>query len=334
MTLLLNPVVVKVLVASLIAVFAFIVGAAVIHKLGSGISAEHSPVSSDALAAYESVIQRLRHQEQQLEVLRRAESDRAQASESISAAVLANLSSGVLLFNSNGLVEQANDVARKILALIAPSGLHARDVFRAVTQVRMETGDPAGAAPFLADAIASTLQDGTAFRRLEADFELPADQRILGLTISPVRRQDGSILGATCLISDLTEITRLTADMRLRDHLAALGEKSAGVAAQFQKALALISTCTHKLTVEDDVAALRQFAFRIDAESKQLNRALSDFIDSTQPASPRRSADLRALLEDVVGHHGGTLRVSTDASGTTFTISVPAAPRVRAAAMV
>ena len=336
MILLLNPVAAKVAVASLIAALAFIAGATLIHKLGSGISADHSAASPDALAAYESIIQRLRHQEQQLEVMRRAESDRAQTSESISAAVLANLSSGVLLFNINGLVEQANDAARKILELAAPSGLHARDVFRSVKQVRRETAEPAGSAPFLAEAIASTLRDGATFRRLEADSESsPGESRILGLTISPVRRQDGTILAAACLISDLTEITRLSAEMRLRDNLAALGEMSAGMASQFHKSLALISTYAHKLTVEDDIATLRQFAFKIDAESKLLSDSVSDFLDTTWPnVSRREPGEIRSLLEDLVARRGGTLNVITDASGTTFTISVPAARRVRAATMV
>ena len=331
MMLFLNPVAMKVLVTSLIAALAFIAGATLIHKLGSGISAERSPVSADALAAYESVIQRLRHQEQQLEVMRRAESDRAQDSESISAAVLTNLSSGVLLFNANGMLEQANDAGRKILELPASLGLYAQDVFHAVTQVRLETGDPAGAAPFLTEAIAATLTEGTAFRRLAADCESAGDKRIVGLTISPVRRRDGTILGAACLISDLTEITHLTAEMRLRDNLAALGEMSAGIAAQFEKSLAHISTCAHKLTVEDDVAAQRQYAFRIDAESKQLSRALSDLLE---PKGPRQDQELRTQLESIVARHGGTLKVSSDTSGTTFTISVPAAQRARAAAMV
>jgi C4-dicarboxylate-specific signal transduction histidine kinase len=119
--------------------------------------------------------------------------------------------------------------------------------------------------------------------------------------------------------------------MQLRDNLAALGEMSAGIAAQFEKSLAHISTCAHKLTVEDDVAAQRQYAFRIDAESKQLSRALSDLLE---PKGPRQDQELRTQLESIVARHGGTLKVSSDTSGTTFTISVPAAQRARAAAMV
>lgn len=439
MILFLNPVVGKVLLASMIAAFFFIAGAILIHRLGLGMaSTQRAPgVSPDALAAYESVIQRLRHQEQQLEVMRRAESDRAQASESISAAVLANLNSGVLLFNANGLVAQVNDAARRILDLTAPCGARARDAFRGVIEVRKETGESAGPAHFLAQAVDSTLQEGATFRRLEADYRTEAgENRILGLTISPVRRQDDAIIGAACLISDLTEVSRLTAETRFHENLAALGEMSAGMATQFQKSLALISSYAQKLTMEDDVAAARQFAFRITAESKKLSRTIGDFLEFTHPQSSHSEAiAIRSLLEDcarecnidlvadsleddvvvsgdpaalrqaflnllrnsaeaarngaqvrvvvraeedgermrivlrdngvgipsehlskvfvpfyttkpegtglglalvhrIVTQHGGTLHVTSGPSGTTFTISVPAARRARVAAMV
>src|SRR5579872_3066148 len=281
--LLLHPVLAKVLLASMIVVVVCVLGALIIHRLASGITTlDRAPgVSHDALAAYESVIHRLRHQEQQLEVLRRAESERAQTSESISAALIANLSSGVLLFNGDGLVQQANDSVRTILDLPAPSGLHARDVFRGVKQVRRETGEPAGPSLFLAEAIDSTLQDGSTYRRLEADYQCAAGDRVLGLTISPVRRQDG-IIGAACLISDLTEPARLAREMRVRDNLAALGEISTGLAAHFQKSLAIVSSYAQKLTMEDDMAAVRQHAFRITAETKKMARTLDDFREFTQ----------------------------------------------------
>lgn len=290
MMLLLNPVVMKVFVGSLIALVFFALGAMLIHRLANGIAAsEHSSAPShDALAAYESVIHRLRHQEQQLEIMRRAESDRAQTSESISAAVLANLSSGVLLFNSDGLVQHANDAARDILDLTAPCGSHARDVFRAVKQVRLESGEDAGPAYFLAQAIDSTLHEGTTFRRLEADYPSSSgDVRVFGLTISPVRRQD-SIIAAVCLISDITEAARLSSEAR-DDSRTALRDMCSGMASQSQKSLAMIANYAHKIGMEDDLAAVRQHAFRITAETDRLSRAVGDFLELTRTESPTSS---------------------------------------------
>lgn len=300
MILLLHPVLAKIMLASMMVVMVCLLGALAIHRLASRITTlDRAPgVSHDALAAYESVIHRLRHQERQLEVLRRAESDRAQKSESISAAVIANLSSGVLLFNTDGLVQQANDSAHAILDLPAPAGWHARDVFRGVKQVRRENGEVAGPALFLVQAIDSALRDGATYRRLEVDYHCDHGDRVLGLTISPVRGQEG-ILGAACLISDLTEVTRLQRDMRMRENLAALGEISAGLAAQFQKSLAIVSSFGQKLTMQDDMAAVRQHAFRITAETKKMARTLEDFREFTVPdAAGSEQVGLRSLLED------------------------------------
>lgn len=318
MILLLSPVVVKVFVGSLIALVFFAVGAMLIHRIANGIGASgrSSAPSHDALAAYESVIHRLRHQEQQLEIMRRAESDRAQTSESISAAVLANLSSGVLLFNSDGLVQQANDAARDLLDLTAPCGSHARDVFRDVKQVRLENGENAGPAYFLAEAIDSTLHEGTTFRRLEADYHSSTvGDRVLGLTISPVRRQD-SIIAAVCLISDITDATRLSSEAR-DDSRAALSDMCSGMASQFQKSLAVIANYAHKVGMEDDVATLRQHAFRITAETEKLNRAVGDFLELTHAESTTDNdhGSVRAAATETAARPTSSVRTAACGQG-------------------
>ena len=74
--------------------------------------------------------------------MHKSERERAQVSENVSSAVLSNLPSGVLLFNPAGLVQQANEAAKSILGYASPLGLHARDLFRGVSTVRMATGEP------------------------------------------------------------------------------------------------------------------------------------------------------------------------------------------------
>jgi len=62
------------------------------------------------------------------------------------------------------------------------------------------------------------LRKGAAFRRVEADYQTPAgERRVLGITLSPVRTAAGDTLGAACLVSDLTEITTLARQVRLRE---------------------------------------------------------------------------------------------------------------------
>jgi signal transduction histidine kinase len=235
--------------------------------------------SGFALAAYHGVIQRLKEQEQELERLRQAERERARASANLSEAVLSNLASGVLLFSPAGLVQQANPAARAILGYASPSGLHAREVFRGVVALRPEAGNASSGPAALLEAVEAALRQGASFRRLEADYQTPAGEaRVLGLTLSPVRGAAGENLGATCLISDLTEISRLAHQMRLREQMAALGEMSAGIAHEFKNSLTTISGYAQMLQQEAPTGPAAEFAARLTAEAATLSRVVTDFL--------------------------------------------------------
>jgi len=85
------------------------------------------------------------------------------------------------------------------------------------------------------------------------------DTRRLGVTISPIRRGEGKISGAICLLTDLTELAALQQRMQLKENLAALGELSAGIAHEFKNALATISGYAQMIRSESSEAE----AFRL-----------------------------------------------------------------------
>ncbi len=253
-----------------------------------------------ASAAVQGVIQRLKEQEKELERLRQAERERAQASETVSAAVLSNLTSGVLLFSPTGTVRQANEAARAILGYASPTGLHARDLFRGVSAVRQETGESESSADSLMRALDVALGTGQAFRRLEAEYATPAgESRVLGITLSPVRGPAGEALGVACLVSDLTEITGLARQMRLKENLASLGEMSAGIAHEFKNSLATISGYAQMLNAENDSETVREFASKIVSETASLTRIVTDFLNFARPRTLEpEPIDVRQLLEE------------------------------------
>src|SRR5437868_11683344 len=121
-------------------------------------------------------------------------------------------------------MRQAHPAAKAQLGYTSAFGLLSRDIFRGVSQVRMPATNkplaPANpnnsqAASPLLDAIDAAIKQGMTFRRIEADYRTPAGElRVLGITISPVRANSGEALGAAALISDLTEITQLSQQMR------------------------------------------------------------------------------------------------------------------------
>lgn len=319
-----NPEFMKIAVTAAIGTFFFlvilVVGFLLYRKLRSEVRADAlapsaTRISEDnsafSLAAYEGVIRKLKDQEKELERLRKSERERAFESASMSEAVLSNLGSGVLLFNTAGLVRQANPAARALLGFASPTGLHIRDVFRGAHEVRLPVlpaGDTSLAmlaevtgAQCLVTAVEQSMRQGLSFRRLEADYTAPdGAQRVLGVTISPVKGVAGEVLGAAVLVSDLTEITHLSRQVRLRENMAALGEMSAGIAHEFKNSLATISGYAQMLSAEETAKPTdAQFAAKIASETTSLSRIVNDFLNFARPQGfAQEPVDLVSVLRD------------------------------------
>ncbi|MGE5205863.1 MAG: two-component system sensor histidine kinase NtrB, partial [Chlamydiota bacterium] len=142
--------------------------------------------------------------------------------------------------------------------------------------------------------------DGASARRLETEYVTPAgEDRVLGLTVSPVLASDGKGLGAACLISDLTEINRLSRQIRMQENLASLGEMSAGIAHEFKNSLATISGYAQMLTGEEHLEVVHDFARKIESETGNLARVVTDFLAFARPQALRNEpVVLRAVLEN------------------------------------
>jgi signal transduction histidine kinase len=300
-----NPVVFRMALLFVGALLAFLVAFVLIlllrRRLVGREKRDETRVSVDnaafTIAAYDGVIRKLKEQEQELQALRRSDRDRATESASMSGAVLSNLGSGVLMFNNTITVRQANPAAKTLLGYASPFGLHARDIFRGVTSVRatdfsasgqqsakssVDWSQP-GPDPLLA-ALASCSKEGISYRRLEAEYKTPEGKpRVLGITLSPVLGAAGESMGAAALISDLTEITRLSQQVRLRESMAALGEMSAGIAHEFKNSLATISGYAQMLQQSEGVQTTRDFAEKITAETGSLARIVNDFLNFARP---------------------------------------------------
>jgi len=204
-----NPLLLKTAFPLLCTLLVFAVGVLLIRSLRKQVAQpEITPpvrvldenTQSSTLAAYEGVIRKMKEQERELERLRNIERSRATASELLSAAVPSNLSSGVVVFNKNVTIRSANESARAILGYASPAGLHARDLFRGVREVRLQSGESSPGPDALLTGLDCSLADGIAVRRIEADYQTPQNrQRVLGF-LRPARRAgqveqvDGSCL--------------------------------------------------------------------------------------------------------------------------------------------
>ena len=238
---------------------------------------------------YHAVIQQLKQQKHELQSLQLVERRRAKTSENISAAVLSNLSSGVLFFTPNGLVRQANASAKRILGFASPVGMSAPEIFREAELISASHADCAN----VTDAVSVSLREKTQFRRLEVRYRTPAaEERTLEITVSSVHAPDSEVrcvasqggfpgaacLGVACLINDRTEVTEIRRQQELR------GEMSAEMALGLRNALTTIAGYAQQLAASRDAELARQLAADIAAEAAHLDRTIGGFLAGAKAA--------------------------------------------------
>jgi PAS domain-containing protein len=296
--LLTNPIVLRMALVFVAGSFAFVVGLLLMKRMRRSISDEASFSDASASSAsesfplhtYHAVIQQLKQQKHELQSLQVAERRRARTSENISAAVLANLSSGVLFFTPNGLVRQANASAKQILGFASPTGMSAAEIFREAELISSSQTTYAN----LAEAVNAGLREKTRFQRLEARYRTPAgEERALDITISPVHAPDSEApgaagpgmagqgvagLGVACLINDRTEVTEIRRQEELR------GELSAEMALGLRNSLTTIAGYAQQLAASREPELARQLASDIAVEAAHLDRTIGGFLAGAKGA--------------------------------------------------
>jgi PAS domain-containing protein len=282
--LLANPLFLKMALGFIVASFAFVMGVLFIRHLRTSLTQDEmvedkSPASAQSFPfhTYHAVIQQLKQQKHELTAQQQAERRRSKVTENISAAVLSNLSSGVVFFNTQGLVRQANPAAKQILGYASPVGMRAHQVFR---MARISKSRAATSGMPVAEAIQTALNEGSSFRQLAADYTTPSgEERALDVTISPVAGVDGSPLGATCLISDQTPMAQIRLQQEKR------GEMSAEMALALRHSLVTISGYAQQLAQNHDPDMARQLAADIAAEASHLDRTIGGFLAEARAAA-------------------------------------------------
>jgi len=224
---------------------------------------------------YNAVIQQLKQQKHELMSVQQVERRRAKTSENISAAVLSNLSSGVLFLSPNGLVRKANTAAKDILGFASPVGLSMEEAFRDATVISLSAPPER-----LAAAVQSSLRELTPSRSVRARYVTPAgEERTLEITLTPVFAPSGETLGAACLINDRTEIAQIQRQQELR------GEMSAEMALALRNSLATIAGYAQQLAASRDPELARQLAADIASEAAQLDHSIGGFLAGARAKS-------------------------------------------------
>jgi nitrogen fixation/metabolism regulation signal transduction histidine kinase len=278
--LLTNPLFLRFLLVLAAGVFSFVLGAILIRRMRRSLMDEamtgESGASSEAspLFPYQAVIQELKQQKYELENLQTAERRRAKTWENISAAVLANLSSGVLFISPNGLVRQANQSARQILGFASPVGMSIADLFREAVVFSTLEGTPSAAS-----ILDESLREKTPFRQLDVRYLTPSgEDRILNISATSVKAPNGDVLGAACLINDQSEIAEIRRQQELR------GQVSGEMALELRNSLNTIAECARRLATAQQQDSDRQLATDIATEAEHLQRNIGGFLARSNAA--------------------------------------------------
>ncbi len=211
--------------------------------------------------------------------------------------IFSQLPSGVMLFDRAARLREANPAARAALALSSVRGQQAEQVFGAA-DMQENDGRILGRATEL---LRQALDEGRSWQRKVLAYTTPAGEaRVLGLTFSPLR-EAGVVTGLLCLLTDLTAIRRLEAELRRRQSLALLGEMAAGMAHEFKNSLATISGYAELVHQHLCDAEGREHNQKILQQIQSLSEVTSEFLAFARPpAVEAERVPLDRLLRECI----------------------------------
>ena len=200
-----------------------------------------------------------------------------------------SLESGVLLCDREGRVLALNTLGAELLRLAPPEPgtplvelLAPYPELFAILQSAIQEQRGVGRQDYTLLADDTLHTDGT----LLADDETSSGLgRTLGLTMHPLRRDDGAVRGYLALFIDLTAIHRRAEERRISESLARLGELAAGVAHEMRNSLATLRGYLTLIERGGGAEAITEYVAEIRHETDQLKRIVDDFLTFARPGS-------------------------------------------------
>ena len=135
------------------------------------------------------------------------------------------------------------------------------------------------------------LQNAKALRH-EEWIALPnGSKRYLGFSVSPLLDQNQKSLGYIISFQDLTEITRLEEEVRLKDRMAAIGRMAAGIAHEIRNPLTAMRGSVEILRSHANLPGKDERLLDIlIRESDRLNKFVEDFLCFARPRQYDKAA--------------------------------------------
>jgi len=250
---------------------------------------------------FHELISKLKDKERELEVLRQDAENRALAIEGYNENILQSVPTGVMSFNEEMRIMKINLAAEKILEV-------KEDMI--VGKYHIDA---------LNKPITDLINDRKVVERGELSYITPSGKKIwLGLTLSPLKDEEGRIIGQILIFTDITRLKAFESQTELRARLSSLGEISAGIAHELRNPMGVIAGYT-KLLLKKADDSLKPTVAAISKEIAVMDRIISDFLSFAKPAELNISdVDIKTIIKNcaaAITNERGNINLSLDIDG-------------------
>jgi PAS domain S-box-containing protein len=201
--------------------------------------------------------------------------------------IVSSMRNGVIAFRRDGTLALMNDEAYRIFGLTPAAGNIGRP-FADVLRERPE--------------VIRVLSGAFELSHLpnRAELRLKDLDRVIGYTLSQVKDDEDTPIGAVIFFKDLTRVEQLEERERLRDRLASLGEMAAGIAHELKNPLAGIEVMAGLLRRQvPDSKDAQSLLADILSEAKLANAIVVEMLEFVRPV---RLQVERTDVSDVLQH--------------------------------
>lgn len=260
------------------------------RAMESGKVAESDSDMSFVFNTFQKTLKDISDKKHELIRMHRDAEERVRQMERYNQCILESMVSGVITFDREGDLTSMNLAAAEILGWakdVSPVGKSFEDVLDGSDHMK--------------EILNKVLEENRKILREETTFTMQnGDRRWLGVNASPLKGDDGEMIGTTIVFTDLTEVKELQRQVELKNRLADLGKMSAGIAHEFRNSLgAILGYARLAERQAADNGILRDSVEGIMTEVKNFDAMLTDFLNFARPVElNRETCSLNNLVKE------------------------------------
>lgn len=213
--------------------------------------------------------------------------------EAFNETILTSVPSGILTTDLKGHLTYLNSAAAECLGI--PGAVNG-SVQGTAHSLSVEEAMPGF--PEVAGYVRQVLEDD----REAHDLEVSRGRIVMSLNASRLRDRSGEVVGAVCIVRDITETRRLMVEAQRNSNLASLGQLAAGVAHEIRNPLGAISGFAELIgrNLEPDDPK-KKYSRRILDEVTHLDGLVNSVLDLARPVTPSLDfVDLSTILDEAL----------------------------------